>query len=230
MRNTEPRDRLVLALDVGDLDSAVSLARRLAPWFGVAKVGFELYAEAGPVAVERLQELGLRIFADLKLYDIPTTVERAARVHGRRGVEFLNFPAVGGEAMLRAGVEGFREGARDAGLPAPVPLAVTVLTSESSTRAFDERLDAAISAGCAGVVCSAQEISAVKTRCSAMGTMVAGIRQTGDAPHDQARVASPGEAVLKGADWLVIGRAVTAAAEPEAAADAVTREVVAALA
>jgi orotidine-5'-phosphate decarboxylase len=224
------RDRLVLALDVGGLDTAETLARRLAPWFAVVKVGFELYAEAGPAAFERFHALGLRVFADLKLYDIPTTVERAARVYGRRGVEFLNFPAVGGEAMLRAGVEGFRVGARESGHPDPVSLAVTVLTSEASTDVFGERLDAAIAAGCAGVVCAGEEIGVVKGRCPSMGTMVPGIRLAGGVQHDQARVATPAGAVASGADWLVIGRAVTGASDPEAAADAVTREVTAALA
>ena len=110
------------------------------PWFGVAKVGFELYAEAGPDAFEALRDKGFRVFADLKLHDIPNTVGRAARVLGRRGVDFLNFHAAGGEAMLRAGVEGLAEGARDAGHARPVALAVTVLTSDPNVDALDARL------------------------------------------------------------------------------------------
>ena len=93
----------------------MQLAREVAPWFGVAKVGLELYSAAGPAAVEPLRELGLRVFCDLKLHDIPTTVGRAARVLGRLGVSYLNFHAAGGVDMLRAGVEGVLEGARDAG-------------------------------------------------------------------------------------------------------------------
>src|SRR5262249_57430453 len=100
---SEVRDRLALALDVGGPDDAEALARRLEPWFGIAKIGLELYAEAGPAMIERLRALGLAVFADLKLYDIPNTVERAARVLGRRGVDFLNFPAAGGAAMLEGG-------------------------------------------------------------------------------------------------------------------------------
>ncbi|MBV8951835.1 MAG: orotidine 5'-phosphate decarboxylase, partial [Actinobacteria bacterium] len=84
------RDRLVLALDVDDLDTAIALARRLTPWFGTAKVGFELFTAAGPDAFARLHDLGMRVFADLKFHDIPTTVERAARAAARHGVEFLN--------------------------------------------------------------------------------------------------------------------------------------------
>ena len=227
---TEVRERLALALDVGGPEEAEAIARRLAPWFGIAKVGLELYAEAGPGILEQLRSLGYSIFADLKLYDIPTTVERAARVLGRRGVDFLNFPAAGGTAMLAAGVTGLAEGARDAGHPPPVALAVTVLTSDRDVSAFDERLDSAVAASCGGVVCSADEIAAVKSRAPMLATMVPGIRLQGAAQHDQARVASPREAFARGADWLVIGRTVTAARDPEDAAEAVTRDAREALA
>jgi orotidine-5'-phosphate decarboxylase len=227
---TDVRDRLALALDVGGATDAERVARRLAPWFGIAKVGLELYGEAGPDIFERLRALGLAIFADLKLYDIPTTVERAARVLGRRGVDFLNFPAAGGTAMLEAGVTGLAEGARDGGHQPPRALAVTVLTSEADVSAFDARLEAAATAGCDGVVCSAHEIAAVKTRAAQLATMVPGIRLPGDARHDQARVATPAEAFGRGADWLVVGRAVTAAADPENAAEEVTRDAADALA
>ncbi len=227
---TELRDRLALALDVGGPAEAEATARRLAPWFGIAKVGLELYAQAGPEIFDRLRALGLSIFADLKLYDIPTTVERAARVLGRRGVDFLNFPAAGGTDMLEAGVTGLAEGALEAGRPPPVALAVTVLTSEADASAFEERLDRAVAAGCGGVVCSAQEIEVVKRRAPALVTMVPGIRLAGEAHHDQARVASPGDAIARGADWLVIGRTVTGARDPEAAAESVTRDAAGALA
>jgi orotidine-5'-phosphate decarboxylase len=224
------RDRLALALDVGDLAAAEAVARRVAPWFGIAKVGMELYAEAGPAAIDRMHELGFRVFADLKFYDIPTTVERAARALGRRGADFLNFPAVGGEPMLRAGVTGLLEGARDAGLPEPIPLAVTVLTSDARTESFDERLDAAAAASCGGVVCSAHEVEHVRDRHPHLSTMVPGIRLPGGDRHDQARAATPFDAIRAGADWLVIGRAVTAATDVEDAAATVARAIADALA
>ena len=226
----EVRDRMALALDVGDLAAAEAVARRVAPWFGIAKVGMELYAEAGPSAIDRMRELGFRVFADLKLYDIPTTGERAARVLGRRGVEFLNFPAAGGEPMLRAGVTGLLEGARDAGLPEPVALAVTVLTSDARTDSFGERLDAAAAAGCAGVVCSAHEVEVVRGRYPQLSTMVPGIRLPGGDEDDHARAATPFDAVRSGADWLVIGRAVTSATDVEDAAATVARAIADALA
>jgi orotidine-5'-phosphate decarboxylase len=227
---TDIRERLALALDVGGPGDAEAMARRLAPWFGIAKVGLELYAEAGPEIFERLHGLGLSIFADLKLYDIPTTVERAARAIGRRGVDFLNFAAAGGTPMLEAGVAGLAEGARDAGHRAPVALAVTVLTSDPDVSAFDDRLDSAVAAGCGGVVCSAHEIATVKSRAPGLATMVPGIRLAGGSRHDQARVATPADALTRGATWLVVGRAVTAADDPEAAAESVTRDAATALA
>jgi orotidine-5'-phosphate decarboxylase len=226
----EARARMALALDVGDLAAAEATARRLAPWFGIAKVGMELYAEAGPAAIDRMHELEFQVFADLKLYDIPTTVERAARALGRRGVKFLNFPAAGGEAMLRAGVAGLLEGARDSGHPEPIPLAVTVLTSDPRTEPFDERLDAAAAAGCGGVVCSAHEVERVRRRHAELATMVPGVRLSGGEHHDHARVATPFDAVRAGADWLVIGRPVTAAIDPKGAATTMARAIADALA
>ncbi len=224
------RDHLALALDVESAEAAESLARRLQPWFGIAKVGLELFASAGPRVLDQLCDQGFRVFADLKLYDIPTTVERAAAALGRRGIAFLTLPAAGGEGVLRAGADGLARGARDAGLAPPVALAVTVLTSDPDTSQFDARLSAAIDAGCAGVVCSAHEIARVKSRAPALGAMVPGIRLPDSSRDDQARVATPGEAVAAGADWLVIGRTVTAAPDPESAAEAVSRAVDAALA
>jgi orotidine-5'-phosphate decarboxylase len=214
------KDHLALAFDVGGLDEALPLARRLAPWFGIAKVGLELFAEAGPEAFDRLHELGFRVFADLKLYDIPTTVERATRVHARNGVDLINFPAVGGVAMLRAAVAGAAEGARDANRPTPVTLAVTVLTSEANTDAFTERLGFARDAGVDGVVCAAAE--ARRARASGLLPFVPGVRLAGDDANDQSRVATPEAALAAGAEWLVIGRTVTASADPEAAAERVT--------
>jgi orotidine-5'-phosphate decarboxylase len=212
------RDHLAIALDVPDLDEALRLAREVAPWFGVAKVGLELYSAAGPDAVESLHDLGLRVFCDLKLHDIPTTVGRAARVLGRLGISYLNFHASGGVDMLRAGVEGVREGARDAGRAAPVPLAVTVLTSDADASAFDARLASAIESGCEGVVCSVREIERVKRARKEFVTVVPGVRLEDGDSHDQARVGTPAQVAAAGADVLVIGRAVSAAADRAATA------------
>ena len=134
------RNRLALALDVPDLDRAEQLIKEVAPWFGIAKVGLELFSAAGPEAVARMRALDLEVFADIKLHDIPTTVGRAARVLGRQGVRYLNFHAAGGVDMLRAGVEGLAQGARDGGHTRAIPIAVTVLTSDPDAHAFDQRV------------------------------------------------------------------------------------------
>ena len=213
----ETRDRLALALDVDDLAAAVKLADRLHPWFGVVKVGLELFVGAGPAAVEALSAPGRRVFLDLKLHDIPTTVGRAARQVGRLGVGYVTLHTAGGVDMLRAGVDGLEAGAAEAGFDQPAALGVTVLTSDPDSSAFPDRLEAAVAGGCAGVVCSVRELPTVKDR-SQLLTVVPGIRLPGGATHDQARVGTPAEAIAAGADLLVIGRAVTAAPDPEAAA------------
>src|SRR5438270_9103275 len=107
----ETRDRLAIALDVDDLVEAARLARQLKPWFGVAKVGLELYSAHGPDAVIAIGDLGYRVFLDVKMLDIPTTVGKAARVVGALGVSYLTLHAFGGVAMLQAGVEGLEAGA-----------------------------------------------------------------------------------------------------------------------
>jgi len=223
------RSRLALALDVPDLDRAEQLAKEVSPWFGVAKVGLELYSAAGPEAIARMRALDLDVFADIKLHDIPTTVGRAARVFGRQGVRYLNFHAAGGVEMLRAGVEGLAEGARDAGEPRAIPIAVTVLTSDPDARAFDERLARAIEAGCRGVVCSVEEVERVHARRPDFLTIVPGVRFADGAPHDQVRVGTPERVARAGGNLLVIGRAVTGADDPRAAAQRVADAVVNAL-
>jgi orotidine-5'-phosphate decarboxylase len=223
------RHRLAIALDVPDLDHAEQLVKEVAPWFGVAKVGLELYSAAGPEAVARMRALDLEVFADIKLHDIPTTVGRAARVLGRQGVRYLNFHAAGGVDMLRAGVEGLAEGARDGGHAAPVPIAVTVLTSDPDAGAFDVRLADAIEAGCGGVVCSVQEIERVHAARPDFVTIVPGVRFADGAVHDQARVGTPESVVLAGGDVLVIGRAVTRSDDPRAAAQRLSDAIVNAL-
>jgi orotidine-5'-phosphate decarboxylase len=224
------RDHLAIVLDVASLDDALELAREVAPWFGVAKVGLELWAAAGPAAVAPLRDLGFRVFCDLKLHDIPTTVGRASRVLGRLGVSYLNFHAAGGVDMLRAGVDGALDGARDAGLASPVPLAVTVLTSDADTSAFDARLAYAIEAGCGGVVCSVHEIARVKRARKDFVTVVPGVRLDDGDRHDQSRVGTPTEVAAAGADVLVVGRAVSEADDRGAAARRVHRSVADALA
>jgi orotidine-5'-phosphate decarboxylase len=214
------RDRLALALDTDDLVDGLRLARELAPWFGVAKVGLELFSAAGPEAVSRLVDMGYDVFVDLKMFDIPTTVEKAARVVGSLGASYLTLHARDDGPMLRAGADGFREGASRAGLDEPVSLAVTVLTSDGGAppHILPRRVALAVETGCGGIVCAAGDLREARLVAPRLVKVVPGIRPAGTAVDDQARPATPRQAFDDGADLLVIGRAVTQAEDHVAAA------------
>ena len=222
------RKRLALALDVDDAVAAQRLAKELSPWFGIAKVGLELFSAAGPSVVQMLIDDGYDVFLDLKMADIPTTVRKAARVLGALGVSYLTLHAFAGPAVLRAGVEGLSEGAERAGLEIPAVLAVTVLTSDADAppHILAKRVTAAAEARCAGVICAAADVAEAKQIAPRLLAVVPGLRPAGTPTHDQARAATPNAALAAGADILVIGRAVTAADKRTAAAE----ELVASLA
>ena len=213
------RDRLAVALDTDDLESAVSLARAVAPWFGVGKVGLELFGAAGPDAVRAVADCGLAVFLDLKLHDIPTTVERAARAVARLGPAYVTLHTLGGVEMLRAGVEGLAAGAPAGSTQVIRALGVTVLTSEASTDdELARRVDRAVTAGCPGVVTAARNVTLVKSLAPSLTVVTPGIRPAGTDVHDHADPATPEIALSSGSDLLVIGRAVTGATDPVAAA------------
>jgi orotidine-5'-phosphate decarboxylase len=216
------RAQPVIALDVPSLTAAEELLARLGPQADFVKVGLELFTAEGPRVVERLQAGGRRVFLDLKLHDIPNTVRGAARSASAMGVALLTVHAYGGIAMVEAAVEGAGE---RTGI-----LAVTVLTSlsprelgvalgreEPETGAEVVRLaGVAAVAGAHGIVCSGHEVRAVRTTHPKLCPLVPGIRLAGGDTHDQARITTPERAVADGAAYLVLGRAVTAAADPEA--------------
>jgi orotidine-5'-phosphate decarboxylase len=230
--SVETRDRLALALDVDDLVVALRLARRVRPWFGVAKIGLELFSASGPEAVLALSAEGYRVFLDLKLHDIPTTVERAARVIGGLGAQYATVHTAGGADMLRAAVAGMAQGAASAGMTEPCVLGVTVLTSDATAppEVLRERAALAAATGCGGLVCAAADLPVTRDAAPGLVTVVPGIRPSGVPSHDQARAAGPGAAVRAGADILVVGRAVSGAEDPEKVAAAVSDEVAAAAA
>jgi orotidine-5'-phosphate decarboxylase len=225
------RDHLALVLDTDDLVAATRLARAMEPWFGIVKVGLELYYATGPEAVVSMRELGFGVFCDLKLHDIPTQVGRACRVLGALGADYVTLHAAGGLSMLQAGVDGLRKGAEAAGLAPPVALAVTVLTSDGDAPAnmLAHRVAMAVEARCDGIVCSPLDVREAKLYAPRLVAMVPGIRLPGTPTHDQARSATPAEAIAAGADVLVIGRTVTGANDPRAAAVAVADAVAATL-
>jgi orotidine-5'-phosphate decarboxylase len=218
----EVRDRLCLALDTDDLVEARRQARDLAPWIGTVKIGPELFASTGPNAVSAMRDLGLRVFVDLKLHDIPSTINRTARVLGSLGIDFITLHAHGGVEMLQAGVEGAREGADAAQVPAPVTLAVTVLTSDDGApdHILGKHVDSAIAGGCAGLVCAVADVAPAREMLATLFIAATGIRAEGEPLHDQRRIATPGAAFAAGADLLVLGRIISAADDPEATAAA----------
>jgi orotidine-5'-phosphate decarboxylase len=221
------RNPLIVAADLSDPSEAERLAERLSGLVAFVKVGLELFTAAGPRAVERVMSHA-PVFLDLKLHDIPTTVRGAARNASRMGAGMLTVHALGGVEMVRAAVEGTREGAEEAGVEAPAVIGVTVLSSlageglaSPASLAFE-----AVAAGAAGVVVSGGDVAGVR---EALGSgpllLVPGIRPHGHSPNDQVRVLTPGEAMERGADYVVVGRPVTEADDPAAAARAILREV-----
>ena len=221
------QDRLAIALDVDDLVVALRLGRELRPFFRTAKIGLELYSSVGPDAVTSLTDLGFDVFCDLKFHDIATTVNKSSRVIGALGAKYLNLHGQGGVTMLRAGVEGLKQGAADAGLPEPLALAVTVLTSdvEAPPHILGKRVQAALESDCDGIVCAASDVREAKQYGPRLFAAVPGIRPAGSPRHEQARAATPREALDAGADLIILGRAVTAAEAPTAAAAAVATEL-----
>lgn len=221
----------ILALDVPTMTSARALVDRLEDTADFFKVGLQLYTAEGPRVVEWLRGIEKRVFLDLKLHDIPNTVRGAAQSASSLGVELLTVHAVGGEAMLRAAVEG----GGSTGI-----LAVTVLTSMAQGELEAARGHAvpsvgeevlrlarvADAAGAHGIVCAGSEVAAVRAaHGDRLHTLVPGIRLGGTPTHDQARVMTPREAAAAGATYVVIGRTVTGADDPPAAMRRVLAEL-----
>jgi orotidine-5'-phosphate decarboxylase len=235
METARPRrakDALALALDVADPDAAFALAERLREYFGVVKVGLELYSVAGPDIVRSLIAADYAVFLDLKFHDIPTTVRRAARAVAQIGVTFLTVHTVGGGVMLEAAVAGLTEGANAAGLSTPIGLGVTVLTSDPTPppALLAERAALAARSGLGGVVCAAPDLRTVRDAAPGLATVVPGTREPNWARDDQQRVMTPAQAIRLGADLLVIGRGVSAAGDPEEQAVLLVESVADALA
>ncbi len=235
------RDLLAWAADV-PLGQAHALYANLQPYVGVVKVGLSLYVEHGPAALEAFRAHGARLFLDLKLLDIPNTVELAAARAGALGVSYLTVHASGGEAMLRAAVQGARSGAEAASQPPPLVLAVTALTSlddgavaalgfGASAKAMALRLaELAAASGVAGLVCSAQELPALRARYPGVFLCTPGIRPKGAALGDQSRTETPEAAIRAGADLLVVGRPLHGSADAVLAAKTLHEAVASALA
>jgi len=225
--------KVAVALDNSGREEVLRLARALLGRVGVAKVGLEAFTAHGPALVADVQRIGMPVFLDLKLHDIPNTVERAARNAARLGVAMLTVHASGGEAMLRAAVAGAANAERP-----PAVLAVTVLTSLDDATLVDRGIPGGAAGrvtawaalaqrcGCAGVVCSPQEASGLRLALGPNMLLVTpGVRPAGASSGDQRRVATPREAIAAGADLLVVGRPITAAPDPVVAAELILAEM-----
>ncbi|MBL6458066.1 orotidine-5'-phosphate decarboxylase [Belnapia sp. T6] len=228
-RPSRPAARLIPAIDTADPARAAALAAALAPDCGALKLGLELFCAAGPAAVREAAGTA-PVFLDLKLHDIPNTVAGAVRSLLPLRPAMLTLHAAGGPAMIAAA----REAAETAGEARPILLAVTVLTSLDAGTLAETGVSGgpvqqvlrlarlALGAGADGLVCSPREVAPIRDAFGAAPLLVVpGIRPAGSAAGDQARVATPEEAVADGADWLVIGRPITGAADPAAAARAI---------
>ena len=231
--------RVYAALDTVELDRALALARALEGAVGGLKIGLELFGAHGPGGLKALAHAGLPLFLDLKLHDIPNTVASAVRAVSPLAPAILTLHAAGGPAMLRAAKDAAIEAARNAKVPPMKLVAVTVLTSldegdlarvGQAGPVADQVLrlaELAQEAGIDGVVCSPQEVALLRTRCGpGFLLVVPGIRPSWAEAGDQKRVMTPKEAIEAGADFLVVGRPITKAADPRAAALRIAAELV----
>ncbi len=226
------RNPIIVALDVPDAAAALRLAERLTPVVGAFKIGKELFTAAGPEIVRQFRAAGASVFLDLKFHDIPNTVAKAVETATRLDVQMITLHASGGRAMMAAAEKAAQETAKTLGRPAPLVLGVTVLTSMDaadlveigvnvSPAAQVERLaQLAVHSGLRGLVCSPQELIALRKILPSQTQLVTpGIRPADSEKGDQKRTLTPREAMDAGASWLVIGRPITAATDPRAAAE-----------
>lgn len=220
---------ILVALDFSSVEEALAVARDVRPHVGGFKVGLELMLTAGPSTVAEVAELGLPVFADAKLHDIPNTVHAAARSLAAHGARWVTVHGAGGAGMIEAAVEGVGKGSRGtAGA-----LVVTVLTSLNDSDLADTGIgrgmadqvramaDLAHRSGAEGVICSPGETSLVKEAFPGLLAVTPGIRPMGSGADDQARFAAPETALAAGADYLVVGRPITRAPDPADAARAI---------
>ena len=233
------REKLIVALDVSSAEAGLRLAKQLRGHAGMFKVGLENFAAEGPVLPRFLVATCEKVFLDLKLHDIPNTVRAAARAAAQLGVNMFNAHSSGGRKMMEAALQGAVEGSESRqDRVRPRVLAVTVLTSLTEEALHELGISGsaeevvvrlarlAREAGLDGVVASAQEITAIRRALGPDFLIVTpGIRPANAAGDDQARIATPGAAIRAGADYLVVGRPITGAADPAAAADAIVAEM-----
>lgn len=237
MHTTNVSDsKIVVALDFQDAPKAMSLVNQLDPKLCKLKVGKELFTAAGPSFVEQLVEKQFDVFLDLKFHDIPNTVSKACEAATKLGVWMLNVHASGGSAMMQAALEGVDKGRT--GTQSPYLIAVTVLTSMNQSALNEIGIETSVEqhvlklakltaqSGLHGVVCSAQEAKLIRQHIPQDFLLVTpGIRPSFASPDDQSRILTPSQALAAGANYLVIGRPITQAAEPLTALSLISQEI-----
>jgi orotidine-5'-phosphate decarboxylase len=232
------RERLIVALDLDNLEEVKQLVRLLVPEIGMFKVGKQLFTYAGPQAVRLIQELGGEIFLDLKFHDIPNTVAKAAIEATRLGVKMFNVHASGSLEMMRTTVREVRRICRQEKRRQPIMLAVTVLTSLNQDdlkrlgvggKVTDQVVRLALltkEAGMDGVVASPHELAEIRSACGRRFVIVTpGIRSVQAERNDQQRVMTPAGAIAAGVDYIVVGRPILEAQDPVAAARGIVAEM-----
>ena len=232
------KNKIIIALDVDSLERARDLVDLLHSATGAFKIGKQLFTRYGPQAISMVHDAGGAVFLDLKFHDIPNTVARASAEVVRHGVMMFNMHAMGGFEMMQQTVAAVRRMAENLGVRRPLVLAVTVLTSLAESDLAAVGIAAGIkeqvrrlaqlaqSAGVDGVVASPQEIEVVKTACGSEFLVVTpGVRPKAAGADDQKRILSPGEAIRKGADYIVVGRPVIEAPDPLAAVQEIIKEI-----
>ena len=237
-RRGSMRERLIVALDVDNLEQAKNLVRLLAKEVGMFKVGKQLFTHAGPQAVRLIQDLGGEIFLDLKFHDIPNTVAKAAIEAMRLGVKMFNVHASGSLEMMRMTVKEVERVSRQQKLRRPIMLGVTVLTSLEQEdlqrvgvehKVADQVVRLALltkEAGMDGVVASPHEVADIRAACGRQFVIVTpGIRPAEAHRNDQQRVTTPGEAIRAGVDYIVIGRPILEAKNPIIATRTIVAEM-----
>ncbi|MBP2645507.1 MAG: Orotidine 5-phosphate decarboxylase subfamily 1 core [Firmicutes bacterium] len=230
--------RLIVALDCTTMEQVQEMVAKLGDSVQYYKVGMELYYSVGRQAIQFLRQQNKEVFLDLKLHDIPNTVARSASVLTHMGATMFNVHASGGPSMMKATAIAVAEAAENAGIKKPKLIAVTILTSmdEPEWRSLGYNTSVAGQAlhlarlvkevGLDGVVASPHEAKAIRKECGPEFLIVTpGIRPVGSASNDQSRIATPGGALRSGASHLVVGRPITGATDPKAAALAIIREM-----
>ncbi len=234
----DSRDKIIFALDVDHFTEAQRWVKLLKDHVGIFKVGKQLFTHAGPKVVDMIRQKGQKVFLDLKFHDIPNTVAKAGEEATKLNVTMFNLHALGGFEMIRKTVEASKITAKNLGIPKPLILAVTVLTSmdenalkevgvqDSLLEEVGRLASLACKAGVDGVVASPQEIGVIRERCGEKFLIVTpGIRAPSDKKDDQKRTLTPKEAISAGANYLVIGRPIKEAKDPLEAVQKIVEDI-----